>query len=162
MEQFYILKSKLGKFGILSTSTRLKRVILPNKLELVTMGMTHPNDHSLIMKKIIDQLNHYFSGELIKFNVKYELEISSFYKKVLNEVDKIPYGKTASYKYIAKNIGNSMAYRAVANANAANPIPIVVPCHRVILINGNFGDYGGGKELKQELIQFEKENTLKS
>ena len=71
-------------------------------------------------------------------------------------------GKQPHINISQKNIGNSMAYRAVANANAANPIPIIVPCHRVILINGNFGDYGGGKELKQELIQFEKENTLKS
>ena len=114
------------------------------------------------MDKVINQLNLYFLGELKKFDVEYELPISSFYKNVLNEVFKIPYGKTNSYKYIAKKIGNSMAYRAVANANAANPIPIIIPCHRVILSNGTFGDYGGGKELKEELIGFEKENTLKS
>ena len=113
------------------------------------------------MKKVIDQLNHYFFGELKKFDIEYELEISSFYKEVLNEVYKIPYGKTVSYKYIANKIDNSMAYRAVANANAANPIPIIIPCHRVILANGNFGDYGGGKKLKQNLIGFEKESTLK-
>ena len=55
-----------------------------------------------------------------------------------------------------------MAYRSVANANAANPIPIIVPCHRVILMTGTFGDYGGGKDLKQKLIRFEKESTFKS
>ena len=162
MEQFYILDSKFGKFGILSTSTKLKRIILPNKLNSVTLDITHPNNHSLIMKKIIDQLNHYFLDKLIKFDLKYELAISSFYKKVLNEVDKIPFGETVSYKYIAKKIGNSMAYRSVANANAANPIPIIVPCHRVILMTGTFGDYGGGKDLKQKLIRFEKESTFKS
>ena len=162
MEQFSILETKFGKFGILSNSTRLKRIILPNKLELITLDLTHPNNHSPIMKKVIDQLNHYFLGELIKFDVEYELSISSFYKNVLNEVYKIPYGKTASYKYIANKIDNSMAYRAVANANAANPIPIIIPCHRVILTNGTFRHYGGGKKLKQELIGFEKETTLKS
>ena len=162
MEQFSILNTKFGKFGIISTSTKLKNVILPNKLESITLDITHPNNHSLIMKKVIDQLNHYFLGELIKFDIEYELEISSFYKKVLNEVYNIPYGKTDSYKYIAKKIDNPMAYRAVANANAANPIPIIIPCHRVILTSGNLGDYGGGKELKQELIRFEKENFLKS
>ena len=156
MEQFSILNTKFGKFGIISTSTKLKNVILPNKLESITLDITHPNNHSLIMKKSIDQLNQYFLGELIKFNIEYELSISSFYKEVLNEVYKIPYGKTASYKYISKKIDNSLAYRAVANANAANPIPIIIPCHRVILSNGTSGDYGGGKKLKQNLIDFEK------
>ncbi len=162
MEQFYTLNSKFGKLGILTDDTKLKKVILPNKLDLVNNDITHPNEHSLYMRKIIDQLNHYFSGDLIKFDVQYELAMSSFYKRVLNEVNKIPFGETASYKYIAKKIGHSMAYRAVANANAHNPVPIIVPCHRVILVNGTFGDYGGGKELKQKLIRFEKEITLKS
>ena len=156
MEQFSILNTKFGKFGIISTSTKLKNVILPNKLESITLDITHPNNHSLIMKKSIDQLNQYFLGELIKFNIEYELSISSFYKEVLNEVYKIPYGKTASYKYISKKVDNSLAYRAVANANAGNPIPIIIPCHRVILSNGTSGDYGGGKKLKQNLIDFEK------
>ena len=162
MEQFSILDTKFGKFGILATRSKLRRVFLPKKLKSATLDITNPNNHSPIMDKVINQLNLYFLGELKKFDVEYELPISSFYKNVLNEVFKIPYGKTNSYKYIAKKIGNSMAYRAVANANAANPIPIIIPCHRVILSNGTFGDYGGGKELKEELIGFEKENTLKS
>ena len=162
MEQFSILDTQFGKFGILVTETKLNRIILPNKLNSITLDITHPNNHSRIKKKVIDQLNQYFLGKLIKFDIEYELPISSFYNNVLNEVYKIPYGKTVSYKYIANKIDNSMAYRAVANANAANPIPIIIPCHRVILNNGTFGDYGGGKKLKHELIEFEKENTLKS
>ena len=135
---------------------KLKRIILPNKLESITLDITDPNNYSLIMKKSIDQLNLYFSDRLIKFDIEYELSISSFNKEVLNEVYKIPYGKTASYKYIAKKVDRPKAYRAVANANAANPIPIIIPCHRVILNNGSSGDYGGGKTLKQDLIKFEK------
>ena len=160
MKQFSVLDTKFGKFGILSTNTKLKRVILPNKLESITLDITHPNNHSTIMKKVINQLNHYFLGELIKFDIEYELSISSFYKKVLNEVYKIPYGKTASYKCISKKIDNSLAYRAVANANATNPIPIIIPCHRVILSDGTSGDYGGEKKLKKNLIEFEKENIF--
>ena len=162
MEQFSILDTKFGKLGILSNSYSLKRVILPNKLESITSDLTHPNNHSRIMKRCIDQLNQYFMGELIKFDIEYELPISSFYKDVLNEVYKIPYGETVSYKYIANKIDNSMAYRAVANANSANPIPIIIPCHRIILTNGTFGNYGGGKKLKQELIELERENTINS
>ena len=156
MEQFSILDSKFGKFGILATKMKLKRIILPNKLNYITSDITHTNNFSPFMNKVIDQLNQFFLGELIKFDIEYELSISSFYEEVLKEVCTIPYGKTASYKYIAKKVDKPKAYRAVANANAANPIPIIIPCHRVILNNGSSGDYGGGKTLKRDLIKFEK------
>ena len=162
MEQFSILDTKFGQFGILATRKKLKRVILPNELESLRLQITHPNNHSLFLNKIINQLNHYFLGDLINFDIEYELEIPSFYKTVLNEVYKIPYGETVPYKYIANKIDNSRAYRAVANANAANPIPIIIPCHRIILSNGKSGGYGGGKKLKQELIRLERGNNLNS
>ena len=155
MEQFSILDTKFGKFGIVSNSSRLKRVILPNKLESITLDITHPNNYSRIMKKVIEQLNHYFLGELIKFDIEYELPISSFYKDVLNEVYKIPYGETVSYKYIANKMDNSKAYRAVASANAANPIPIIIPCHRVLAKGGKLGGYGGGIKIKKYLLNLE-------
>ena len=83
-----------------------------------------------------------------------------FYKKVLKEVSEIPYGQTFSYKNIAMKLNNPRAYRAVANANAANPIPIIIPCHRVIQSNGSLGNYGGGRQLKQILVQIEKNKNL--
>ena len=135
---------------------KLKRIILPNKLNSITSDITHTNNFSPFMNKVIDQLNQFFLGELIKFDIEYEISVSSFYEQVLKEVCTIPYGKTASYNYIAKKVDRPKAYRAVANANAANPIPIIIPCHRVILNNGSSGDYGGGKTLKQDLIKFEK------
>ena len=161
LEQFSILDTKFGKFGILSANNKLKRVILPIKLKSIKLDVTHPNNYSPFMKRVIDQLNHYFLGNLIKFDIEYELMISSFYKEVLNKVYKIPYGATVSYKNVAKNIDNPLAFRSVANANAANPIPIIIPCHRVILKNGTYGNYGGGMRLKKKLIRFEKENIFK-
>ena len=77
MEQFSILDTKFGKFGILSTSNKLKRVILPNKLKSIKLDITHPNNYSPFMNKVIDQLNQFFLGELIKFDIEYELSISS-------------------------------------------------------------------------------------
>ena len=162
MEQFSILDTKFGEFGILLIKNHLKRVFLPNKLGSINLNVTHPNDHSLLMQKIIDQLNRYFLGELVNFDVKYEPQNSSFYKKVLHEVCKTPYGETTSYKYIAQKLRNPLAYRAVANANATNLIPIIIPCHRVILSNGSLGDYGGGKNLKRNLINLEKNNLKKN
>ena len=81
-----------------------------------------------------------------------------FYKKALKAVGKIPYAITKSYKEVANNIGSPSGHRAVANANAINPIPIVVPCHRVIKSNGELGGYGGGNKLKKDLLKFERAN----
>ena len=69
-------------------------------------------------------------------------------------------GKKNNYKNIARKLNNPRAYRAVANANAANPIPIIIPCHRVIQSNGDLGNYGGGRELKQSLVQLETDNSF--
>ena len=82
---------------------------------------------------------------------------SDFEKLVFKEIDKIPYGKTKSYKEIAIAIGKPKSFRAVANACGKNPIPIVRPCHRVICSNGNLGGYSasGGIKLKQNLLKIE-------
>ena len=82
---------------------------------------------------------------------------SDFQIKVWQEIEKIPYGETRTYKDIAIAIGKPNAHRAVANANARNPIPIIIPCHRVIKSNGDFGEYGGGSILKKKLLKFEKD-----
>jgi len=82
---------------------------------------------------------------------------SNFEKSVFEQIDKIPYGETKSYKDIAKAIGKPKSYRAVANACGKNPIPIVRPCHRVICSDGNIGGYSapGGIKLKQTLLKIE-------
>ena len=81
----------------------------------------------------------------------------TFFKKALDEVKKIPYANTKSYKEIANNIKLPKGHRVVANANACNPIPIIIPCHRVIKSNGKLGGYGGGNILKKKLLEFEKD-----
>ncbi len=110
------------------------------------------------MKKVRVQLEQYFQGDLKHFDLKTDLYTSLFYKKALKAVEKIPYATTKSYKAIANNIGSSNCHRAVANANAINPIPIVIPCHRVIKSNGDLGGYGGGSQLKKDLLKFERTN----
>ena len=110
------------------------------------------------MKEVRAQLKQYFQGDIKSFNLKTDLKISLFYKKTLKEVEKIPYATTKSYKEIANNIGSPNGHRVVANANAKNPIPIVLPCHRVIKSNGELGEYGGGSQLKKDLLKFERDN----
>ena len=110
------------------------------------------------MKEVKFQLEQYFQGDLKYFNLKTDFHISLFYKKALNAVGKIPYAITKSYKEVANNIGSPNSHRAVANANAKNLIPIVIPCHRVIKSNGELGGYGGGSKLKKDLLKFERTN----
>ena len=110
------------------------------------------------MINTIQQFEQYFNGSRKIFNLKIKLDVTAFYQNVLFEVKKIPYGETCSYKTIAKNILNPKSYRAVGNANAINPLPIIIPCHRVINENGKIGNYGGGIKLKKKLIILESLN----
>jgi len=159
MVQFSILKTDLGSFGILVNESDLLKVILPNKINSISIEITNPGSYKPIMHNVIEQLNQYFMGIRKQFDISLKLEMPPFYKKALKEVSEIPYGQTFSYKNIARKLNNPRAYRAVANANAANPIPIIIPCHRVIQSNGGLGNYGGGRQLKQSLVQIEKENS---
>ena len=108
------------------------------------------------MIKARSQLDQYFKGFRKSFDLKIRLSIPSFFIDTLNEVKKIPYAHTTSYKEIAYNIKSPKGHRAVANANALNPVPIIIPCHRVIKSNGEIGGYSGSSILKKKLIEFEK------
>jgi O-6-methylguanine DNA methyltransferase len=160
MVQFAILKTDLGNFGVLISESKLIKIILPNKLESIPVKVDNPKKYEPFMIDVLKQLSQYFNGSRKQFELDLKLQISPFYQKVLNEVCKIPYGQTCSYKNIAEKIKNPRAYRAVANANATNPIPIVIPCHRVIQSNRELGKYGGGKGLKHSLIEKEKNSNM--
>ena len=83
---------------------------------------------------------------------------TDFQKNVWNALLKIPYGTTITYLQLAKNIGNAKAVRAVANADGANAMAVIIPCHRVIESNGGLGGYGGGVAIKKQLLELEKGN----
>jgi methylated-DNA-[protein]-cysteine S-methyltransferase len=102
------------------------------------------------------ELQEYFSGERKSFTVSVNQKGSRFQKKVWNELQKIPYGKTVSYGYIAERVGGKNFSRAVGSANNKNHIPIVVPCHRVVGSNGSLTGYAGGLWRKKWLIMLEE------
>jgi methylated-DNA-[protein]-cysteine S-methyltransferase len=106
-------------------------------------------------REAIRQLQAYFRGELREFDLALDLEGSEFQLRVWKSLRAIPYGKTVSYGELAKRIGEPKAARAVGLANGSNPIPIIVPCHRVIGSNGNLTGYGGGISIKEKLLSFE-------
>jgi methylated-DNA-[protein]-cysteine S-methyltransferase len=112
----------------------------------------------LPIKECVRELYEYFVGERKEFSVKLQLEGTDFQKKVWNQLMKIPYGETASYKDIAVAIRNKMAVRAVGGANGRNNIAIIIPCHRVIAHDGTLGGYGGGLEKKEWLLNHEKKH----
>lgn len=105
------------------------------------------------------QLQEYFAGDRKDFDLSLQLDGTEFQVKVLKALQKIPYGETVSYGEIAKRIGKPKAVRAVGAANGRNPIPIVVPCHRVIGSGGDLTGFGGGLDTKEALLRLEAENT---
>jgi len=104
------------------------------------------------------QLTDYFAGDRTTFNLKMRPAGTTFQLQVLSELQKIPYGTTTSYADIARRIGRPKAVRAVGAANGRNPIPIIIPCHRVIGSNGNLTGFGGGIPVKKALLRLELEN----
>ena len=103
------------------------------------------------------QLKEYFAGKRYKFELKYDLIGTDFQKKVWKSLAKLPYGSTCSYKDLAAKTGSPKAFRAVGSANGKNPLPIFIPCHRVINAQGQLGGYSGkgGLQTKKFLLDLE-------
>lgn len=110
------------------------------------------------LTEVMQQLTDYFAGKRQSFDLKLCPNGTEFQLSVLQELQKIPYGMTASYGEIAERIGRPKAVRAVGAANGHNPIPIIIPCHRVIGSDGSMTGFGGGIDTKKALLRLELEN----
>jgi methylated-DNA-[protein]-cysteine S-methyltransferase len=108
------------------------------------------------LRETIRQLRAYFAGELEAFDLKLAPAGTAFQLSVWNQLCEIPFGQTISYGELARRLGNPKACRAVGLANRSNPIPIVIPCHRVIGSNGKLTGYGGGLPIKEKLLGLER------
>lgn len=162
------IESPVGRIVAIADSEKLycvafadqKNVDPAIKKLLFTKNMTLTPGTSAPLKSLCPELTAYFNGSLTMFTTPIALHGTPFQQNVWNELVKIPYGQTQSYKEIAQKIGNEQACRAVAQANAHNPFVIVVPCHRVIAANGNLSGYNGGITRKQWLLEHEKKISL--
>ena len=105
------------------------------------------------------QLTEYFAGTRQAFDLPLQPTGTEFQLRVLEELERIPYGKTCSYSELAERIGRPRAVRAVGAANGRNPIPIIIPCHRVIGASGDLTGFGGGLAAKEALLRLEMENS---
>ena len=108
------------------------------------------------MRECLRQLDEYFKGKRQKFNLALIVSGTDFQKAVWQQLQKIPFGETASYGDVARSIGNPKAFRAVGNANNKNNIPIIIPCHRVIGSDGQLVGFGSGIWRKEWLLDHEK------
>ena len=105
------------------------------------------------------ELREYAEGSRSTFSFPVEPEGSAFHRSVWRELQRIPYGRTATYGEIARKLGNPNGAQAVGQANHHNPVPIVIPCHRVVAAGGKLGGYGGGVDLKRRLLALEEAHS---
>jgi methylated-DNA-[protein]-cysteine S-methyltransferase len=141
----------------------LVKVVLPNgqdswAAEVARKGISRVPDDDRC-DRAVGQLSEYFDHDRTTFDLALRPLGTQFQKGVWAALTKIPYGKTATYGEIALQLGNPAAVRAVGRANGANPIPIVIPCHRVIGSDGSLTGFGGGLGLKRSLLELESGNA---
>ena len=154
--------SPIGRFRVASTEVGLAYVELPhsngrgmrdwmqrNVLECRCVDDIGPN------REAIEQILEYLASERIHFDIPLDLRGTPFQRAVWDALLEIPYGESRSYADVARAVGRPKAQRAVGSANNANPLSLIVPCHRVIAADGSLGGYGGGLELKARLLAME-------
>ena len=144
---YYGYNTKLGKIYISADEK--------NILEISFNKPNYRTQETPLIKRAFSELEEYFNGQRKTFDLPLKLEGTEFQKKVWQELIKIPYGKTISYKELATSVGNEKACRAVGLANNKNKIMIVIPCHRVIGSNGDLTGYAGGLNIKKQLLDLE-------
>ena len=145
----YIYKTEIGKFQIIE---EYGDIICVN----INTDKNIREQESKLIRTTYLQIKEYLQEKRKEFDIPIKMYGTEFQKKVWKELQKIPYGETRSYKQIAENIGNSKACRAVGMANHNNPIAIIIPCHRVIGTNDKLVGYAGGIDIKQKLLNLEK------
>jgi methylated-DNA-[protein]-cysteine S-methyltransferase len=150
MNAFYY-DTTIGKIGIVENDIAITYVYfgesIPNEIKII---------ETPLLKMAGQQLTEYLSGNRTTFDLPLAPQGTEFQQKVWRALQEIPYGKTCSYKDIANTVGNIKACRAVGMANNRNPIPLFIPCHRVIGANGKLVGYAGGLDVKAKLLNLEK------
>ena len=146
-------QTPIGRLGIIADENAISRILWEGE---ATPALQEEGETAL-HREVTLQLQAYFSKKLKDFNLPLKPLGTAFQQSVWLALLDIPYGSTVSYQQIAESIGNPKACRAVGLANSRNPLPIVIPCHRVIGKNGSLTGFGGGISIKQKLLALEQE-----
>ena len=152
--KYRYIASPVGRLLLAGQTDFLEIIGFPEGKGLVRPGEDWVVD-DLVFVKAENQLNEYFRGERQEFDLELRPSGTPFQLSVLGALMQIPYGESVAYKDIAQSIGRSRAVRAVGAASARNPLPIVIPCHRVIGSNGSLTGFGGGVLAKSFLLNLE-------
>jgi methylated-DNA-[protein]-cysteine S-methyltransferase len=148
------VKSPIGDLVVSGDAGHVTELLLPN----VARGVGAPSERRAVRGPVADaakQLDEYFAGRRRAFDLPLSVSGTPFQEQVWLTLAEIPYGETISYAELARWVGRPQAFRAVGQANGANPIAIILPCHRVIAADGSIGGYGGGLPTKRRLLDLE-------
>jgi len=158
MENTYIFGTVLGNIKIIESNNFITNIQFIDEKDVNTVetDVTPFPEENLLLIQAATQLEEYLSGSRKQFDLPLNLIGTEFQKNVWTILQTIPYGEHWSYKQVAIAIGKPTAARAVGMANNKNPIPIIVPCHRVIGANGDLVGYAGGLVIKEHLLKLEK------
>lgn len=147
----------IGKLLLVGDEDGLCRLHFPNEKAKPPQEARKADGELSSVRK---QLDEYFAGSRKSFDLKLNLKGTPFQKRVWLTLAKIPYGETTSYGELAKQVGSPKGARAVGSANGKNPLPIVLPCHRVIGKDGSLTGFGGGLKVKTALLELEDRHKL--
>ena len=161
MFSYTLIDAALGWIGLVRSPIGLRRVILPQSspervVELLGIGTTDLERDISVFGDLPRRLSRYFGGQMVSFDDELDLAGATRFHQVVWEATRsISYGEHRSYAWVAEQVGKPGAARAVGQAMAKNPVPIIVPCHRVIASDGGLGGYAGGLDLKRQLLEME-------
>lgn len=147
----FSFESPVGNLNLESTDNTILRLSFNGK-KPCDPGVTAQPE---IIRKAVQQLKEYFNGRRKDFSLPLAPEGTDFQMEVWKQLQEIPYGSTTTYSQLSEKLGNPKAIRAIGRANGQNPIPIIIPCHRVVGANNELTGYSGGIERKRKLLQLE-------
>ncbi len=163
--EYTVFDTRFGWMAIVTSSNGLCKLTLPQPapdkaLTLISDLLRNAVAGTSSLRELTYRIGCYFDGEQVEFPDALDLEqYTLFQQDVWKHTCSIPYGETRSYGWIAKELGKPKSGQAVGKALACNPLPIIIPCHRVVASNGSLGGFSGGMELKRKLLQLESPNS---
>ncbi len=165
--KYKIFKTASGWAGVAGTKHGICRIVFPQRTKLraygeLDTGVPDPSEchDSPVLREAGQLLRRYFAGKAVSFDLPLDVRYyTKFQQAVWRAAAEIPYGETRSYLWVAERIGSPRAVRAVGQALGANPVPIIIPCHRVVSSSEGLGGFSGGLALKKKLLCLEAESV---
>ena len=157
MKHYCYYASPIGRMLLVGVDGVLEELHFANSTKRLEIPVEWQEDKDSF-QETLQQLQQYFAGKRRQFDLPITPQGTTFQRLVWQELCKIPYGETASYGTIAQRIGKPKACRAVGMANSRNPIPIIIPCHRIIGKDGSLTGFGGGLPVKKQLLELERQS----